>query len=435
MPRSLGLDFGTSNTVVVAGDGATSFEPLLFGEADKAVSSLPTVLSFQDRGPRNAPKPDVGPWAIESFLNSLDDVRFIQSLKTFVANGLFKGTGIFGKRFEFEDLMATFLAEADRHLDGPLFPEGTRVVVGRPVVFAGNAPDEALAVSRYRETFRRLGIEDLIFVYEPVGAAFSFADRLEKESVVLVADFGGGTTDYSLMRFKKHDGILTADPLGRGGIGIAGDTFDYRIIYNVILPEIGKGSRYTSMGKSLEVPPNLFTNFARWHLLSLFKTSDDFKELRKLLRWCHDQEKIELFISLVEEDQGYPLFKAVSSAKAELSDSDAAELRFAPLGRDFAVRIRRTDFESWIADDLKRMDTALDQTLARAGLTDQDIDHVFLTGGTSFVPALRAQFQNRFGPQRLSGGEELTSVAKGLAMIGAREDAAAWATGSIPADA
>jgi len=435
MPRSLGLDFGTSNTVVVASDDTNSFVPVQFGTPERAVSSLPTVLSFQDRGPRHAPKPDVGPWAIESFLNSLDDVRFIQSLKTFVANSLFKGTGIFGKRFEFEDLMATFLAEADRHLDGPLFPEGTKVVVGRPVVFAGNAPDEALAVSRYRETFRRLGIQDLIFVYEPVGAAFSFADRLEKESIVLVADFGGGTTDYSLMRFKKRDGVLTADPLGRGGVGIAGDTFDYRIIYNVILPEIGKGSLYTSMGKSLEVPPNLFTNFARWHLLSLFKTSDDFKELRKLLRWCHDQDKIELFISLVEEDQGFPLFKAVSGAKAELSSQENTDLRFAPLGQDFTARISRCDFESWIAEDLKRMDSALDQTLAGAGLTDRDIDHVFLTGGTSFVPAVRAQFQNRFGSERLSGGDELTSVAKGLAMIGAREDAAAWAAGTVPIDA
>lgn len=427
MALALGLDFGTSNTVMVSGNSERTLAPVQFGAGEEAFASLPTVLSFIDRGPQRRPEAAIGPWAIRAFLESLDDVRFIQSLKTFVASSLFNGTGVFGTRFEFEDLMETFLRKAGDHHGAPLFPNGTRVVVGRPVVFAGNVPDETLAMARYRETLNRLGVEDVLFVYEPVGAAFSFADRLEKDATVLVADFGGGTTDYSLMRFRKEGDVLSADPLGRGGVGIAGDTFDYRILEKVILPEIGKGTTYSSMGKTLEVPPNLFTNFARWHLLSIFKTSNDYKELKKLLRYCDDQEKIELFIELVEEDQGYPLFKSVSTTKAALSSEDKAELRFAPLGNDFVATVSRSDFEEWIAPDLQRMDQALDKTIQEAGLTDGDIDHVFMTGGTSFVPALRRQFETRFGAGRLSGGEELTSVAKGLAMIGTREDAAAWA--------
>ena len=427
MALALGLDFGTSNTVMVAGDAERSLSAVKFGAGEEAFASLPTVLSFIDRGPSRAPEAAIGPWAIRAFLESLDDVRFIQSLKTFVASSLFNGTGVFGTRFEFEDLMETFLRKAGDHHGAPLFPIGTRVVVGRPVVFAGNVPDETLAMARYRETLNRLGVEDVLFVYEPVGAAFSFADRLEKDATVLVADFGGGTTDYSLMRFRKDGDVLSADPLGRGGVGIAGDTFDYRILEKVILPEIGKGTTYTSMGKTLEVPPNLFTNFARWHLLSIFKTSNDYKELKKLLRYCDDQDKIELFIELVEEDQGYPLFKAVSTTKAALSSNDQADLRFTPLGKDFVATVARSDFEDWITPDLQRMDQALDKTIQDPGLADADIDHVFMTGGTSFVPALRRQFETRFGADRLSGGEELTSVAKGLAMIGTREDAAAWA--------
>lgn len=427
MALALGLDFGTSNTVMVSADDAGAITPVQFGEGDEAFASLPTVLSFIDRGPQRRPEAAIGPWAIRAFLESLDDVRFIQSLKTFVASSLFNGTGVFGTRFEFEDLMQTFLQKAGEHRGGTLFPEGSRVVVGRPVVFAGNVPDEDLAMKRYRGTLSRLGVEDVLFVYEPVGAAFSFANRLDKAATVLVADFGGGTTDYSLMRFERKGDVLTAAPLGRGGVGIAGDTFDYRILDKVILPEIGKGTTYSSMGKTLEVPPNLFTNFARWHLLSIFKTSNDYKELKKLLRYCDEDDKIELFIELVEEDQGYPLFKSVSTTKAALSSNDSAELKFAPLGKDFCVTVKRDDFESWIAPDLKRMDQALDKTLMDAGLKDADIDHVFMTGGTSFVPALRRQFETRFGNDRLSGGEELTSVAKGLAMIGARDDAADWA--------
>ncbi|MCX2724215.1 Hsp70 family protein [Roseibium salinum] len=426
MPLTIGLDFGTSNTVAVSANGLSATEPVSFADGNETFTSLATVLSFLDRGPAKRPHPEVGPWAIRQFLESYGDVRFIQSLKSFAASGAFKGTGIYGVRFGFEDLMAAFLRCAFEHAGTVFDPSSVRLVVGRPVAFAGYSPDDDLAMARYRTAFQKLGFEDILFVMEPVGAAFSYAQSLDKDTTILVADLGGGTTDYSLMRFETRGGHLSATPLGRGGIGIAGDTFDYRIIDNVVLPKLGKGSMYKSMGKVLEIPPNLFANFARWHMLSIFKTSDDFKELKKLLRWCLEPEKIELFIDLVDEDQGYPLYKSVSETKARLSSQDEAELAFAPLGADFKVAVARRDFEDWIAPDLQKMDNALDETLQSAGLAEKDIDRVFMTGGTSFVPAVRRQFADRFGHERISGGNELTSVANGLALIGVREDAAEW---------
>ncbi|WP_029061976.1 Hsp70 family protein [Labrenzia sp. DG1229] len=426
MTETIGLDFGTSNTVAVAARQSTTL-PVHFQDREETFTSLPTVLSFLDRGAARALHPEVGPWAIRQFLESFGDVRFIQSLKTFAASSLFKGTGVFGVRFEFEDLMATFLRCAFERAGTRFDPAGTRLVVGRPVEFAGHNPDETLAMERYRRAFRKVGFEDILFVMEPVGAAFSYAQSLERDTTILVADLGGGTTDYSIMRFETAAGHLKATPLGRGGIGIAGDTFDYRIIDNVVLPKLGKGSAYQSMGKVLEIPPNLFSNFARWHMLSIFKTSDDFKEMKKLLRWCLEPDKIELFIELVDEDQGYPLYKSVSETKARLSSDDEAEFSFAPLGADFRAMVSRQEFEGWIAADLAKMDKALDVTLAKAGLSENDIDRVFMTGGTSFVPAVRRQFANRFGTEKISGGNELTSVANGLALIGAREDAGDWA--------
>ncbi|MBS8262421.1 Hsp70 family protein [Roseibium polysiphoniae] len=427
MPKAYGLDFGTSNTVLAACDSRAGATQLTFGTDKEIQSGIATLLSFLDRSPSGLPLAAVGPWAIQQFLEHMGDVRFIQSLKTFVASKQFKGTGVFGSPYDFERLMRTFVYGAFAHLSAPMNADGARLVVGRPVIFAGNAPDEELAMARYRKALASFGFDDILFVYEPVAAAFSFAQRLEQDALVLVADFGGGTSDYSLMRFSRKGGVLKATPLGRGGVAVAGDTFDYRIIDNVILPELGKGSHYKSMGKVLEVPPNLFSNFARWHLLSVFKTSDDYKEMKKLLRWCVEPDKIELFIDLVDEDQGYPLYKAVSDAKAKLSSQDSVELRFEPLGRDFEVTVTRSEFDSWIAEDLGRMDKALDQTLAAAGVADADVDQVFLTGGTSFVPALRSMFQTRFGAQKLAGGEELSSIATGLALIGAREDAGDWA--------
>ncbi|PVB60653.1 Hsp70 family protein [Labrenzia sp. 011] len=426
MTETIGLDFGTSNTVAVSAEGNGGTRAMTFRDRGEAFASLPTVLSFLDRSAGKPPHAEVGPWAIRQFLESYGDVRFIQSLKTFAASSAFAGTGIYGKRFAFEDLMATFLKCAFERAGTTVDPASVRLVVGRPVEFAGHRPDEALAMARYRAAFRKLGFEDILFVMEPVGAAFSYAQSLDRDTTILVADLGGGTTDYSLMRFHTHAGHLSATPLGRGGVGIAGDTFDYRIIDNVVLPRLGKGSLYKSMGKELEIPPNLFSNFARWHLLSIFKTSDDFREMKKLLRWCLEPEKIELFIDLVEEDQGYPLYKSVSETKAALSGADEAELVFAPLGKDFRATVTRRDFESWIAPDLQKMDRALDTALEKAGLREADIDRVFMTGGTSFVPAVRQQFANRFGAEKTSGGNELTSVANGLALIGARADAADW---------
>ncbi|WP_415714136.1 Hsp70 family protein [Roseibium sp.] len=427
MRQTIGLDFGTSNTVAVTAKGTDGTVPVSFTDRDDTFTSLPTVLSFLDRGAARALNAEVGSWAIRQFLESLGDVRFIQSLKTFAASRAFKGTGVFGVRFEFEDLMATFLSLAFDRAGGTFDPASTRLVVGRPVEFAGHNPDEDLAMTRYRQAFRKVGFEDILFVMEPVGAAFSFAQSLDKDTTILVADLGGGTTDYSLMRFEIQAGHLSATPLGRGGIGIASDTFDYRIIDKVVLPKLGKGSLYESMGKELEVPPNLFSNFARWHMLSIFKTSDDFKEMQKLLRYCLELQKIETFIELVEEDQGYPLYKSVSETKALLSSEDEAELVFKPLGNDFKASVTRADFESWIASDLAKMDQALDATFKRAGISENEIDRVFMTGGASFVPAVRRQFANRFGQERISGGNELTSVANGLALIGAREDASDWA--------
>ncbi|ADZ72313.1 Hsp70 family protein [Polymorphum gilvum] len=427
MRPAIGLDFGTSNTVVTACDSAGTAMTCRFGQGPEAVTSLPSVLCFlEPEASGGMPRAEVGPWAIRQFVESTGECRFLQSLKTFVASRLFKGTGVFGRHHDFEDLMEAFLRRASARCERPLGDGNCRLVIGRPVTFAGSAPDDGLAMERYRRALSRFGFQDVFFVYEPVAAAFAFAQRLDADATVLVADFGGGTTDFSVMRFSREGARLQASPLGHGGIGIAGNTLDYRIVDRVILPHLGKGSRYRSMGKELDVPPNLFSNFAHWHMLSVFKTSADYRELKKMLRACLEPEKIELFIDLVETDQGYPLYKAVSDAKMRLSSESETELRFAPLGAAFSARIGRTDFEAWIADDLDRVAGALDRTLADASVRDTDVDRVFLTGGTSFVPAIRRLFEARFGPARLSGGDELSSVAKGLALIGQRDDAADW---------
>jgi hypothetical chaperone protein len=245
---------------------------------------------------------------------------------------------------------------------------------------------------------------------------------------VLVADFGGGTTDYSIIRFERHAGKMTATPVGHSGVGVAGDHFDFRIIDNVVSPQIGKGSHFKSFDKILEIPSNYYANFGRWNQLSIFKTLKDFQELKKLVHSSLEPEKLEAFIDLIDHDEGYPLYQAISAAKMRLSQEEETEFHFEPLGKDSKRIIRRADFESWITEDLKAIEGALDEVLVTSNTPPETIDKVFLTGGTSFVPAVRKLFEARFSADRIESGGELLSIAHGLALIGENDDIERWTT-------
>jgi hypothetical chaperone protein len=387
-----------------------------------------TALSFMKDAQLGASalKVEAGAAAIRQFIDNPGDCRFLQSIKTFAASALFQGTLIYGKRQSFEDLMEVFIRRL-RGYAGDNWPSDvSRIVAGRPVHFAGASADPALATDRYNEALSRFGFPEIHYVYEPVAAAFYFAQNLTSDATVLVADFGGGTTDYSLIRFETIAGKLTATPIGHSGVGIAGDHFDYRMIDNVVAPQIGKGSHFKSFDKILEVPSNYYSSFGRWNQLSIFKTSREFEDLRKLVRTALEPEKLEIFVDLVDHDEGYPLYQAVSATKMALSAEEEAAFDFAPLGRGGQRTVKRKDFETWIADDLSRIEGALDDVLEKTQTKAETIDKVFLTGGTSFVAAVRRIFTERFDRDKIESGGELLSIAHGLALIGERDDISQW---------
>ncbi|MBY5832660.1 Hsp70 family protein [Rhizobium leguminosarum bv. trifolii] len=427
MAQALGFDFGTTNTVLAMADGGAT-RSMAFTSTTGTADSMRTALSFMKDAQLGASalKVEAGHAAIRQFIDNPGECRFLQSIKTFAASALFQGTLIFAKRHNFEDLMEVFVRRL-RNYAGDNWPSDvSRIVTGRPVHFAGASPDPALATERYNEALSRFGFPEIHYVYEPVAAAFYFAQNLKRDATVLVADFGGGTTDYSLIRFETIAGKLTATPIGHSGVGVAGDHFDYRMIDNIVAPLIGKGSHFKSFDKILEVPSNYYSSFGRWNQLSIFKTTREFEDLKKLVRTSLEPEKLEIFIDLIDHDEGYPLYQAVSATKMALSASEEAPFDFAPLGRGGHRSIKRSDFEGWIAEDLARIEGALDDVLDKTETKPTEIDKVFLTGGTSFVPAVRRIFTERFERDRIESGGELLSIAHGLALIGERDDIAQW---------
>jgi len=419
----LGLDFGTTNSVAAMIGAGGRIETAQFIHDGVADSVCRSALSFFKLD--NETQVEIGPWAVDRYLADPMDCRFLQSFKTFAASGSFRSTAIYGRPWRYEDLMASFV-EGLLSKCQPLPPTSSnRLVIGRPVAFAGHAPDATLAQSRYETALARCGFDDVHFVYEPVAAAFYFAQRLEKDATVLVADFGGGTSDFSIVRFSFSKDGIRGIPLSRTGVGLAGDRFDYRIIDHVVSPRLGKGSQYKSFGKMLDIPIHYFANFAAWHQLAIMKAGPTIRELRQLANASDNPEPLEMLITIIENDLGYPLYKAISEAKLALSHHAEAAFSFHSDGISIDATIEREEFERWIAPDLDRIDLAVDQALLDAGLTPADIDKVFLTGGSSFVPAVQERFK-RFGEERLETGDQLLSIASGLALIGQESNIERW---------
>lgn len=426
---SIGIDFGTSNTVVAIAGPDGQVEALTFEHGGESLKVYVTALCFWDERHGNGLRTEVegGPWAIEQFLEGLHAHRFIQSFKTFAASATFKETRIFRERYGFEDLLSAFLRTLVRHGGSRLDWRARNVIIGRPVQFAGYNPDDDLAMERYRAAFGRLGAEHARYVYEPVGAAFFYAQQLDHDATVLVADFGGGTSDFSVMRFSRNGGVLRAEPLGHAGIGLAGDAFDYRIVDRVVSPRLGKGGHYRSMDKILSIPNHYYANFARWNQLAMMKGSGDLKELRELARAALEPEPLEKFIDIIEYDLGFALYRAVSSAKVALSSQEETDFRFQGESVDIRARITRADFEGWIGEDVEKIAGTVDEALAKAGVKPEQIERVFLTGGTSFVPAIRRLFVERFGESCLMSADQFESIAYGLALIGQTKEPSRWA--------
>ncbi|RZM32166.1 MAG: Hsp70 family protein, partial [Sphingomonas sp.] len=238
---------------------------------------------------------------------------------------------------------------------------------------------------------------------------------------------GGGTSDFSVVRVEAPGAARRCVPLGHAGIGIAGDRFDARIVDKLVLPFLGKGGQYRSFDKLLDIPGGYFADVADWSKLALMRNRRTLAELEKLRRSAIDPDSIARLIALVENEQGFLLYDAVGNLKRSLSAVEATGFAFDGAGLAIEASVTRSDFESWIADDIARIAATVDRALAAAGVADTEIDRVFLTGGTSLVPAVRAIFTARFGGDRIVAGGELTSIAHGLSLIAQEDDLGVWA--------
>jgi hypothetical chaperone protein len=430
---AIGIDFGTTNTVVALAGADGESHLIQFAHDNQELAPFRSALSFHAAidDPRERVV-EAGPWAIDAYVEEPLETRFIQSFKTYAASPLFTDTHVLGRRFAFEDLLSAFLLRMKDHGGADLAAMPPRLIVGRPVNFAGLRPDPHLALSRYETAFRRLGFTDIRYAYEPVAAAFFFARKLTADATVMVADFGGGTSDFSIVRFRREGDEVRSEALANSGAPVAGDAFDYRIIDHLVSPELGKGTSYRAFDNVLPIPARYYAAFARWEQLALLRASRDMRDIRSLVRTAVEPQKIARLVEILDDNHGYRLYQAVSRLKESLSIQPEAVFRFEAGEVLIEKSVRRADFDGWVAPELRAIAASADEALAKASLAPGDVDKVFLTGGSSFVPAVRGLFADRFGEAKLESGGELVSIATGLALIGAEQDTAQWARAAQP---
>jgi hypothetical chaperone protein len=420
----VGIDFGTTNSSIalvregvveevqfIARGGTTrSSRSLLYLERERNSLKASSVRSW------------TGQAAVDHYLEANEEdvhKRLIQSLKSHLAARSLTGTEIFGRQYRFEELVARILRDLRQRSSEAFGFDVTKAVVGRPVMFVGAAKeaDNEFAEQRLRSALHDAGFQEVSFAMEPVAAAHAYQAANAADGVALIGDFGGGATDFSLIRLTRGESRVLAST----GVALAGDAFDARIVRRLISPALGSDSFSRSFGKDLPaLPAWIYRRLEHWHTLSFLRTREVRDMLRSTERRASEPEKIHALRTIVEDDLGYLLHQAVQRVKAELSESQQATFVLDTSTLRLQQHVTRAEFEMWIAPELEQMAHGIDALLAKAGLDATAVDHVFLTGGTSLVPAVKQIFVERFGEARINSGDVFTSVAKGMALIAAK---------------
>src|SRR6185295_15392111 len=395
MEPVIGLDFGTTNSAIAVADndrqaalasfagGSTSFRSILYFPA-------------RDRSlPQQKIETQAGPEAINSYLDADTKGRLIVSIKQYLASPLFTSTSINGRNYTLEDLIAIILRRWRVAAMEQFGTAATQVVLGRPVRFSGaeTVEDEKLALQRLTAAAELAGFKEISFELEPVAAAYQYETQLDHDELVLIGDFGGGTSDFTLARLgpgRKKAGRTPV--LGTSGVAIAGDTFDSRIMMRLVAPKLGLGSHYISLGKQMPVPAWVYSQLSSWHHIFLLKEPKTMAVLREVKNQATEPEKVAALVQISAENLGYALYRAVEQTKVELTAKELAGFLFTQSTVLLKDSLERWQFESWIQDDIQNIAACVRSLLDQCGVKPAEIDSIFLTGGSSFVPVVRRFF-------------------------------------------
>ncbi len=340
--------------------------------------------------------------------------RFFRSIKMGLPDSEYTGTIVGNFYFFLEDIIALYLyvakTRAETYLNTPL----DSIVLGRPVRFSENAAADILARERLLQSAFRAGYKEVVLQYEPIAAAHYYETTLTREENVLIFDFGGGTLDISILHLGNAKNRRV---LANGGIAIAGDIFDQKIVRRKLPPHFGEGTTFKRDGRNLPVPDSYYEAFINWQEMLRLQLPDRLESLKNMERFAQYPHKIRSLINLIQGQYALKMFDAAETTKRRLSDHDRATLSLS--GNNFAVSdtLSRTEFERIIRPEIQAIEKRLDEVLAMAGLPPEKIDAVIRTGGSSQIPAFIEMLTQRFGAEKVRDLDTFSSVTAGLGVL------------------
>jgi len=419
MAHACGVDFGTSNsTVGWLRAGTTHSAPTALLTLEDGKPTLPSVVFFNADDERVS----YGRAALAEYLEGYEG-RLMRSLKSLLGTSLIDGqTEVAGRSLPFRSLLAQFIGEVKRRAENEAGAAFDSAVFGRPVFFIDDDPQaDQLAEDTLHEIARAVGFKDIGFQYEPIAAAFDYEARIDREELVLIADIGGGTSDFSLVRLGPQRAARLDrrdDILANGGVHIGGTDFDKYLSLASVMPLLGYGS---SLRSGAAIPSSYYFNLATWHTINQAYTRKSVTQLADLARDASEPARIARLQNLIEERAGHWLAIQVEGAKIALSDADMVRLQLDRLSPPETLDVAREQFETAIAGLVDQVATTVNKLFADAGVQPDDVDTVFFTGGSSGVGLLRERIGAMVPAARRVEGDLFGSIGTGLALDALRK--------------
>jgi hypothetical chaperone protein len=421
------IDFGTSNSAVAVPDGAA----MRLIELEPGFRTMPTAVFYpgeaESRGPFTAPPCEFGRAAIAAYVDGIDG-RLMRSMKSILGSSLVEQTTDVGggRGVRFIDVVSTYL----RHLRGLAEAAAgapiDRAVIGRPVFFVDDDPvRDAKAEAALRKAAAYAGFREIEFQYEPIAAAFDHEQAVTREEKVLVADIGGGTSDFSLVRvgparMAKLD--RKADILANHGVHIAGTDFDRRVELASILPLFGYGALGPEQdgAPAREVPSAVYFDLATWHLINTVYNPQRVFELRGMRSFYADPAQHRRLMTVVNEHFGHDLVARAESAKIAVAGGGNSTIDLDHIEVGLSAELDEAEALAALDGDLDRIVSAARSTVAQAGLRGDAVDALYLTGGSTGLDILSERLHQAFPSARVVRGDRFASVATGLALFAQR---------------
>lgn len=421
-PAFAAIDFGTSNSAVALPQ-ATGGVRLV--ELEPGRATMPTAVFYRADGtdPHADPERLYGRAAVAAYVEGIDG-RLMRSMKSILGSTLVEqSTDVGGGRaVRFIDVIAGYLRHLKRIAEAEAGAPLERVVMGRPVYFVDDEPErDAAAQAALEGAARSVGFCEISFQYEPIAAALDHERTVDHEQLVLVADIGGGTSDFSLVRVgpaRRGRADRRDDILANHGVHIAGTDFDRHVELAAILPLLG----YRSLGPAKkgqaprEVPSKVYFDLATWHLINTVYAPARVLELRRMKDWYADPAHHRRLMTVLEERLGHALAGAAEQAKIDVATHGSAQVDLSALEARLAATLEEPQAAAAIEADLARIVGAATETARLAGVDPAAVQVLYFTGGSTGLAPLVQRIADGFPNAQRVRGDAFASVAAGLGL-------------------